>query len=144
MLVSLPFPKPCQYLQLFGNKLCLYGTGKKETFQFFLRHYHWAVFTQKNPPEESCFPELPFSLTIPIGYFLVVINVQQNKSSWVLSVSDACFHSPPLLPVSTCMFYSCHLLVEIEHPIPMYVDKHVLLWRAEERMFLGFALLMEL
>lgn len=81
-----PFPNPVSTCSYLGASF-LYGTGKNETFQSFLHHYHWAVFTY--PPEESCFPELSFSLTIPIGYFLVVIYVQQNKSSLVLSVSDA-------------------------------------------------------
>lgn len=121
-----PFPNPvstCSYL--VASCFCMeQGKRRHRVLQSFLYHCHWVVFT--HPQEESWFPELLFSLTIPIGYFLVVVYVQQNKSSWFLSVGDA------FILLLCCLFllvcstsHSCHLLLGREHLIPNYVDKHV-------------------
>jgi len=49
-----------------------------EYFSLFCIICHWVVFTY--PPEDSCFPELPFALIIPVEFFLIVIFVQENMS----------------------------------------------------------------
>lgn len=96
------FPKPVVTCSHLGAGFSSMEQDKKgiKCFSLFCVISYWVVFT--HPREDSCFPELPFALTIPVESFLVVVYVQQNKS-----LPDSLSDSSHWVMLLFCVFAAC-------------------------------------
>lgn len=83
-----PFPSPvstCSYLGAIF--VCMVQEKKRQRISVF--SVSLSLDCLYPSTRRVLFSWTSFFITITTGYFLVVVYVQQNKSSWVLSVSDA-------------------------------------------------------